>query len=410
MLGTNLSISRGAIGFALYLLSLTLSVQAGKVTGSSAVSGIVVIAGLFILWISGRAGKGTSKLGTSLIGTSAILGLAIVVVSSLLSTEPSAMIKSVLLVVSFLVVASRSAGMSGSALVTGVTIFACVEFPFVLFTRTEWNPNALCGRIAFAAFAGIAGAMCLRPAHAKSLVLAIVLSALAVTFLYSSRTALVGILLSLGFYVAVRSGYINRAGLIFVLFFGFLLTAFFSGDVVGGFTDLAKSQLGSQNIVSRFFLEDKTSRKIDTDFFDRKLLWNRAVKTMLKNPILGIGYGEPLSKRVDIRAHNAYLEIGYQCGVLAMLLWGLVYVGLVLVSMDWVQPGRHEPVAFLAVTTSAYLVMAGMMESSGMMSIAVPGNWIAVGAFSHLYASASDSFSHQTEESLMSDTHGYRLR
>ena len=105
---------------------------------------------------------------------------------------------------------------------------------------------------------------------------------------------------------------------------------------------------------------------------------------MVENPFLGIGYEEPIpGGRLmrNFRAHNAYLEIGYQCGVLAMLIWGFAYLYMVEFFVDRVPRQPRNPIVFLGFTSSGYLVLAGIMESSGILSLGTPGNWIAISCF-----------------------------
>lgn len=387
-----IKLSLKAITFAGFLFSMTMSVQVGKVTGSTYLGGGVLAAGLFLLLALIRPSRFVFANARSATIMAPLLGLSLVFASSVYSTEISSLIKVLLLIALFYAVASRVPSLSPRDLLTGAMLFAAVDFLFVIATRSEWNPNTFCNHIAFATLCGTAGAMNCRKKLHQRMAWAWLAAGLAINFLFASRTAVIGMLACVGLYYAILRGRMSRVAFVYIFVIGAATTFFWSGDIAGGIADLAKQNLGSNNVIARFFLEDKTEKKIDKDFFDRERVWRAAYQTTLRNPWLGIGYDQPLFRRGHFRAHNAYLEIGYQCGIIAMIVWTLVYLGFVDYSMTKIPQAVNAPLVFMAFTSSCYLVLAGLMESSGIMSIATPGNWVAISAIVSL---KSQSFEDQ---------------
>ncbi len=379
-----LQLSLNAVVMFLFLFSMTLGVQAGKLTDSSYAVGAVISVALAVMYFAVQPSAFFAKFGDSPVVIVPLIGLLLVFVSAVYSGELTSLIKVALLVVIFFVAASRVPSFSMPDLLTGFLIFAVVEFLFVVISRAVWNSNAFCNHIVFATFCGAAGSMGFRSRFSRNLHFAWMLAGFGTTFILGSRTAVVGLLISVGLYWAIHKGRMDRIVLRFIFVLGLFCAYVWSGDITGGVVEIAKRNLGSQNVVARFFLDDKNKKKIVSDFFDRREIWDAAYRTMIKNPFLGIGYDQPLPRMGDVRAHNAYLEIGYQCGVIAMLIWTAFYLGLVNYSASLIRFDCHDPVVYLAFTSSCYLVLAGLMESSGMMSLGTPGNWIAVSACAFL--------------------------
>lgn len=312
--------------------------------------------------------------------TFAGLGLILVVASALMSGEPVAFVKALLLGVLFFVVASRASSLTANELLCALGLFAVMNAVFLIATRGEWNPNALCGHLVFVAICGIAFSALFPPMKANFIAFISFAFGALTTLYFQARTAFIGLLLSILTYQLAKRGALDRGVFLVLVIVASISIPLFSRDISSGLRDIAERNLNSRNPIARFLLSDKNKQKVKGDFFDRERLWAYSYRKMLDNPVLGVGYGEPLSEKGDLRAHNAYLEIGYQCGVPAMLVWGALYIGVVVQALSWVQCYPRDPLLFLVLASFSYLVLAGMMESSGIVSISTPGNWIAVAA------------------------------
>ncbi|QDT59169.1 O-Antigen ligase [Stieleria bergensis] len=371
---------KNVIAFAAFLFLQTLSVQVGKMTGSNVYSGVVVTIGIAALFLLVPAGQYFRVCRGSIEITLAFVGLVLVVASAVMSGEPVAVIKAGLLGALFFVVASRASSLTSNELLSAVGTFAALNTVFLVVTRNEWNPNALCGHFVFVAICGMTCSALLPPPKANAVAFCSFSLGSLATLYFHARTAFIGLLLSLLTYQLSKRGLLDRGVFLVLMLVASISIPLFATDVSNGLRDVAENNLNSRNPIAQFLLSDKTRQKVKGDFFDRERLWKYAYEKMLDNPVLGVGYGEPLSERGDLRAHNAYLEIGYQCGLPAMLIWSGLYIGVVIQALGWVQSRPNDPLLFLVLVSFAYLVLAGMMESSGIVSISTPGNWIAVSA------------------------------
>lgn len=379
-----LKLSKNAMVLAAFLFSMTLGVQGGKITGSPYVVGAFISAALVLFFVAVKPSPFFAKFGTSPVVVLPVIGLMLVFISAAYSGELTSLMKVTLLIGVFFVVASRAPSLSMSDMLTGFLLFAFFEFFFVLLSRSEWNANTFCNHIVFATLCGAAGSMGFRKQSPRNLHYLWLLAGFGITFVLGSRTAVVGMGICLVLYWAIQKGRLDRVALRFIFVLAVFCAYVWSGNISKELIELAKRNLGSQNVVAKFFLDDKSKKKIESDFFDRRVIWEAAYKTMMKHPLLGIGYDEPIPRMGDTRAHNAYLEIGYQCGLIAMLIWAVVYLGMVNYSAAHIRFDCHDPLVFLAFTSSCYLVLAGLMESSGILSLGTPGNWIAISSVAFL--------------------------
>lgn len=381
-----------AYGVACFLLSLTMYVMVLKFIDSAYVSGVVVMAGLAFLMFTTRATTFLSDFLQQPHGLLMLVGLILVTVSAGIALEISSLVKAFLLILMMVFVGSRMPSLHRGELLCGFMIFAVIELGLVFATRSEWNPNAYCNHISFACLCGAAGFFGTADTRYRVAGWALLVLCFGALVLTGSRTATLAFVVPNVLYLLLLSGRFTVGVVRFflVLFAVFAITFF--GDISGGVSDLALKNLDNDSAIARFFLYDKTEKKIETDMLDRRDLWEVSFEVMMDNPIVGIGYDRPLPKTAvlnsarDQRAHNSYLEIGYQCGIVAMVVWALFYFLMLDFMTALIRDYGRDPIVYLAFTSTCYLVLAGMMESSGILSLAVPGNWVSLSCFFFLAA------------------------
>ena len=332
-----IQLSYRAILLFLFLFFTTLGVQAGRLAGTAYATGAFLACGLALLYVFLKPSGFFARFSGTALVLLPVLGLTVVLASAVYAAEIAPMVKATLLGLTFFVVASRIPSLSRSEFLMGLLLFGFADFLFLVVTRTEWNANTFCNHVVYASICGAGASIAIRSPFSRWYHFLWLAAGLACTFVLGSRTAVVGLFICLSLYWAFQSGKLNRLVLVFILVAGAFCAIVWSGDISGGLGELAKRNLGSQNLIAKFFLSDKSKQKIDDDFFDRKHIWKVAYTTMADNPVLGIGYDEPLPRLGGIRAHNAYLEIGYQCGVFAMLVWSCFYLGLVNFSSERIR-------------------------------------------------------------------------
>lgn len=379
-----IAVSKPAVALGYFLLSMSLGVQALKLTGNPAFLGALVASGMAAIHLSVPSNMFSKRESSSALFVLPAIGLLIIFASSVHSASISAIIKCCMLSAAMCLMAVKAPGLKRNEILSGFLFFGIVEFAFVCGTRSEWNPNAFCNHIMFASLCIAAGAQGLPSQTLKRLAGLIIVAGVGIGFVMGSRTATIAMLVVSIAYWFVRAGNVSVTTLRCSLLAVLLASLLWSGDIGGGVTRIAIDNLDSRNPIARFFLEDKSKRKVEKDFFDRQIVWEAAFNTMQENPFLGIGYDRPLPMQRNVRAlgsHNAYLEIGYQCGVIAMLLWTFVYIHIVEYFVVQIPRYPRNPIVFLGFTSSAYLVLAGLMESSGILSLGTPGNWIAIICF-----------------------------
>jgi O-antigen ligase len=380
-----IKVSLHAVIVASFLLSMSIGVQALKITHSLFLMGAIVsfgLAGIYVLVPSVRANR--RLLGGSWVLLWQRVGLALVILSAVKTGQFAAIAQSLLLAGIMIILTMKVPTLSQGAILSGGLLFAVAESGFLMATRSEWNPNSFCNHIMFAALFGATSIAIVRSALVRRIGILWICAAVIVGFTIGSRTATLSILIVTAAFWMIRMGKISRVAIRFIVLVGFIVTMFGSIQINEFLTEMAIENLDDNNPVSLFLVKDKSIRKLREDLFDRRELWEAAVRTMIKNPLLGIGYEMPLPGFEKFRAHNSYLEIGYQCGVVTMVIWGLIYFHMVDYAVAMIARQPKDPIVFLAFTSSAYLVIAGLMESSGILSLGTPGNWIAIICYLHL--------------------------
>ena len=149
--------------------------------------------------------------------------------------------------------------------------------------------------------------------------------------------------------------------------------------VAAGMQQWAMASLGSDNPIAQFFLHDKSSAKISYDYLDRFDVWTLSLEHIREHPFLGHGMGTE-HEIMKIRSHNAYLSIVFEGGIVLLLAWMWFYLRSVASLFDrrWIATVGESKLFYLALLLLVYMMMAGIVESSGLASVATPINLIFI--------------------------------
>lgn len=274
------------------------------------------------------------------------------------------------------------------SIVLGVRIFRSIEVraALILFALSEitlvftakalgmnFNANNLGMRMA------VSGLVLFALTKHKLGMLSYVLlvACLSFTFSLQCRTAIVaalGATVLLGIEKYTRR---QRATAAFIAIF-FLGGLFFALPTIHSVTrELAVQSLGSSNPIAQFFLSDKNKSKIDNDYFDRMHVWDHVWKRIERRPIFGHGLGTEQAL-MGIRSHNAFLSLMYEGGVVLLALWLTFYIpaGRSVLAREESCDAANDSLDSARVLLLSYMVLAGLLESSGLASIASPINVI----------------------------------
>lgn len=367
------------LGIAFFLLSSHIGLIFPERLGlPSYVSHVLFITGTLPLWFQklNSCSPATNSPRLRLTQFYLILVFCFALISGILSIDQHgyfALFKTGGLILTFYTIKACSSCYSAKELRHGILLFAMLEFGLLTFTWMEWNPNTISSRSATAA---ISSYFLIQNSIMRFLLLAI---GLIVAIRFQSRTALVAMILSYGFWRLLRECQKGKTFLIMPMLFGVIILAFFINETSNRMREYAKSSLNSQNPVSTFFLSDKTKEKIDGDFFDRQGNWNYAIEKIKKNPMFGIGPGIERKTSGDRGSHNAYLAIAVEVGIPSLMLWLLIYFELARNifknSINIENPDSHR-LFQLAIFLLLFLLMSAIFENSGFGSILAPNNII----------------------------------
>lgn len=183
-------------------------------------------------------------------------------------------------------------------------------------------------------------------------VLSILFMLLSMVLLYKSGST-TGLLICIASFVSFFSLYktfkFNKYLLFSIFFF------------IGAFL-LITGSLVSQNITSIFAFLGK-----DPTMTGRTVLWGEAIKSILQKPIFGYGYQgfwhSSYSAHIDRllnweagipHAHNGFIDIGLQFGLVGGLLFLLMFVNTLILSVKFIRRGKDFytflPFIFLFIT------------------------------------------------------------
>ena len=371
----------------MFLLLIPASTLAGKYGGGPVAQGAVLVVAFSALFVTyaaksprqGLIGRGPIRLLSA--------GLAGVAISALVNVGPKGIVQSALIITAFATIYFTAPRLSENHLRKAFLAYAIGASLLFVATLGSWNPNALAVNFSFIGILFICGAFKTTGRAARALYGVAFGASLLGNILLESRTATVALIASIFSWWLIRVVKPSRAiiiGLVFALIAILLVVIQGGGRLL---QDLAKSHLDNTNPIAVFFLKDKNFDRVDSDMFDRRAYWDAAIEVMKKNPLIGIGYGEALPQaylfegKEGMRAHNAYLEIGYQTGVLVLILWVVFYFSIYMFFAMRIARGDSRAINVVGFLSISYLILAGVMESSGLLSLSVSGHWICIICF-----------------------------
>ena len=258
----------------------------------------------------------------------------------------------------------------------GLILFAIVEIAgcaWLFLSNADVNPNAISVRSSVAA-------MCLYAILQKRLLkIAVLGSAISFAAALSCRTSAIALTGALLFLRLERSSRKDRAPMLIVTVFAAILMLVLLPTILSAMKVVAVNSLGSQNPIARFFLHDKTSAKISTDYLDRSEVWEHSLSYIKQKPLFGYGIGtEP--EILGGRSHNAYLSLLFEGGIVWLCAWLFLY-GLCLANLfnkRWVSNVGDNSLYYLTMLLLGYMLLAGLVETSGLASISTPNNLIFI--------------------------------
>ncbi|MDB4492501.1 O-antigen ligase family protein [Akkermansiaceae bacterium] len=389
---SNPTLSLKAFSFAAFLSIGPFVVISEKLIGlGSVVLGLIQLSALLFLILPAIVSKTDHFLwfyGSS-SGKLILTGLTLILVSIIFNFTILSILKWALLAVYLMVLPMQIPYIGQRSILGGAGIFSVVASFVIWKTFEEWNVNSVCLYVSLIALCGAAFFFGFRTKLSRFCGLFLLSLGLSTNFFLGSRTAILSLFLSVFVYYLFQRKILTVQKVRFIACAFVGATLLFYSPLIS-IANLGKSYLDNDSVFASFFLSDKDEDKLDFDMFDRRVVWNAAITTIIENPLTGAGYATKLpEKLVDGRsatsAHNAYLEIGYQCGVPAMIVWTCFYAFIFNFACSLILRKDNRPLIFLLFTSSLYLLLAGTMESSGMCSLAVTSNWLVISCFLYLY-------------------------
>ena len=149
--------------------------------------------------------------------------------------------------------------------------------------------------------------------------------------------------------------------------------------IMEALNQLAIASLGSDNPIAKFFLHDKTSAKISYDYLDRFEVWSYAWEFIKEKPWMGYGLGTEKAV-MSVRCHNAYMSLIFEGGIFWLLAWVWFYGYSVasFLNRRWLAAVGQSALFALAAMLLFYMLLAGLVESSGLSSVSTPNNLIFI--------------------------------
>ena len=257
-----------------------------------------------------------------------------------------------------------------------LVLFSIVETAggiWLFASGADVNPNAISVRVC------VAG-MCLYAIFDRKILkiaaLAGALTFSAILLCRTSAVALVGAVVFLRLEQSSRKG---RGPLLVVTFFISIFSLIFMPVILAGMQQVAVDSLGSENPIARFFLHDKTSAKISSDYLDRTEVWEYSLGYIKKKPLLGHGIGTE-QEFLGGRSHNAYLSLLFEGGIIWLGAWVFLYSLCLsnLFNKKWILNVGDNSLYYLTMLLLGYMLLAGLVETSGLASISTPNNVIFI--------------------------------
>jgi O-antigen ligase len=155
------------------------------------------------------------------------------------------------------------------------------------------------------------------------------------------------------------------------------LLLLFLPTIVGALRQLALSFLSTDNLFVEYLLEDRRVDRIRYDFFNRNAVWEYSWSFIREKPWFGNGLGTEQAL-MGARSHSAYLSLLFEGGVFHLICWMYFYIWSVFHLFR--QRSNHEseesPLYSLAILLLGYMLLAGIVETSGIASVSTPINLI----------------------------------
>lgn len=256
-------------------------------------------------------------------------------------------------------------------------IFAIVELlgciALFRFYSDDINPNTIAVRATVAS-------MCLFALlRTRTMKLLAITGCLAFSAMLGCRTSAVAAVGSLTFLYLERHSRRQREVVLIVCVTGFVLALLALPSILAALHQLAYQNLGSDNPIARFFLHDKTSAKLSHDYLDRTEIWTQSWEFIKEKPFLGWGLGTE-KDTMGARSHNAYLSMVFEGGAVFFLAWMWFYVRTISSFFDrgWLSIVGQSELFYLATILLSYMLLAGLVESSGLSSVSTPINLIFI--------------------------------
>ena len=279
--------------------------------------------------------------------------------------------------ISIFAMASASRNYNAKELRLALIIFAIIELLgcVALFRMRgdDVNPNTIAVRATVAC-------MCLfnllGPIYLKWMAF---FGCLSFSLMLGCRTSAMALFGATGFLYVERHSRQQRGLVVFLSGSAFLTAFVLLPFLLAALSEIAIAYLDSENPIAKFFLHDKTSQKISYDYLDRFEVWSYAWGFIKEK--LWFGYGLGTEKAVMLgRCHNAYLSLLFEGGIFWLLswLWFYGYAVFSFFNRRWMAAMGQSQFFSLYAMLLVYMLLAGIVESSGLASISTPNNLIFI--------------------------------
>lgn len=274
-------------------------------------------------------------------------------------------------------------------LLHGLFIFAIVELStqifFFFILNFDLNANSVGLRFSTSALV----LYCLMPRRFRLFPLALTAPLL---FTLQCRTALLGLAITIVVGFFEKQSRFKREAYVLMAAIGFIMFTLFFTSIQGQIQELAIRSLNNDNLIAEFFLSDKNERKLKYDMLDRQEVWSSSIERIRERPLRGYGIGSE-SILFGTRSHSAYLSLQIEGGVLFLIGWIILYgsFGKLTFSNDWLIYFANRKEYVISVHLFTYMLIAGLVETSGLGSIASATNLIFLFLFFYMSQSQPTS-------------------